>query len=411
MPVKWKQGPRFRPSVVLKKIDSVRTIGPDGRTSFSGFELEDCLPALHSMLDFPPIAGETDTSSLVWGGLAKAGKDLTSESFLKAINQELNATLAKKEQCYVLLTSISLNGLDIPKQVQIAGATIRFSANYPIRFQLPRARLLDEQHVPVPLTPENYCKVMVVVKAKSPRAAVKKALHALDLQRAMWCLMGNPQMQIGRGGASLAPINVVRLGSRHTLHLPTGARAADLMWFEPSFKEASIFRAERPQIVRKNSRWALRKIAASPYGDRLVGSLIRFVRALDEPEPSTAFLRLWGALEALTTPGQADYEKIVKRCSFLFRENAFHRQLLEHLREYRNATVHAGEESELARTHCFQLQLYFSSLVWFHLKNAEFFRTLDEANFFLDSPDNLSELQRRLQLMRKAVHFSTPRES
>jgi hypothetical protein len=411
MPVKWKQGPRFKPAVVLKKIDSIRTVDSNGGASFSGFELEDCLPALHSMLDFPRVATDVDKSSLVWRGLSKVGKELTPESFLKAINLELHNVLATKEESYIMLTAISLNRLDLPKELQLAGATIRFLANYPVRFRKTRERLLIEKRVPVAPTPDSYCKVTVDVRAKSPSAAVKKALHALDLQRSVWCLMGNPQMQMSFGSASLSPINVVRLGSQHTLHLPTGQPATEGMWFEPSFESATIFRAAKPEIVKKHSRWALRKITASPYGDLLAGSLIRFVRALDEPEPSTAFLRLWGALEALTTPGQADYDKVVRRCSFLFKERAFHRQLLEHLREFRNATVHAGEESERARTHCFQLQLYFVNLIWFHLQSAQFFQTLDEANFFLDSPDDLAELQRRLKLVRKALRYAAPRES
>lgn len=164
---------------------------------------------------------------------------------------------------------------------------------------------------------------------------------------------------------------------------------------------------DKPEVVRKNSRWALRQISASSYSECLISALIRFVRAFDERDANTAFLRLWGALEALITPGQADYGKMVQRCSFLFREHDFYRQLLEHLRECRNANVHAGEESERARTHCFQLQFYFSNLIWFHLGNARYFHSLDEANFFLDSPVNKEELKRRLQLARKAVRFFT----
>jgi hypothetical protein len=406
MPVKWKKGPRFQPAVILRKIDSVRTVNPAGGASFAGFELEEWLPALYSMLEFPAAAAEVDVSTLVWRGLAKVGNELTPESFLTAVNKELTDRLATKDETYNLLTAISLDSRDVPKRLQIMGSEIRILAgNYPTRFR-SREALRHELPASVPLTPARYCKVVVRVKAKSSAAAVNKALRALDLQRALWCLMGNPRMQLAWGSAAISPINVVRLGSQHTLHLPSGQGTTDGIWFEPGFSEAPIFRIVKPETVKRNSRWALRRIASSPYSERLIASLIRFVRAFDESDPNTAFHRLWGALEALTSPGQADYERTVKRCSFLFKESAFHAQVLEHLREYRNVNLHAGEESDRARTHCFQLQLYFVNLIWFHIRNARYFRSLDEANFFLDSPTGEGDLKRRLQLARKAVRFA-----
>lgn len=406
MPIKWKRGPRFKPGVVLKKIDSVRTINPEGGASFAGFDLEDCLPALHSMLEFPATAAEIDTSTLVWGGLKNVGKELTPDSFLAAVNKELSERLATAEQTYFLLTALSLHNHDVPRRIQILNAEVRtLAGSYASRFK-SREALLVRQKVPVPRTPAHYCKVVVKVKAKSPNAAVNRAFRSLDFQRALWCLMGNPRMQLTFGSPATAPINVIRLGSQHTLHLPSGKSATDGIWFEPGFSEVSSpFRISKPDVVAKNSRWALRQIGASPYRDSLISSLIRFVRAFDESDPNTAFLRLWSALETLTTPGQADYNKVVQRCSFLFNESAFHGQLLEHLREYRNTTVHAGEESDRARIHCFQLQLYFVNLIWFHVRNARFFRSLDEANAFLDSPTDKGSLNRQLQLLRKAVRF------
>ena len=143
------------------------------------------------------------------------------------------------------------------------------------------------------------------------------------------------------------------------------------------------------------------------YGELLQSSLIRYVRALDENEANTAFLRLWGALESLTTPGVANYDCLVKRCSFIYAESAYHRQVLEHLREYRNASVHAGEESNKARTHCFQLQRYYRDLFWFHIRNFDFFQSIDEANFFLDSSEDKETLIRQMEIIKKALKFKS----
>lgn len=410
MQIKWKKGNRFNPGVILKRIDGIRTVTPEGKVSFTGFDLDYCLPALHSMLDFPLVASETDISTLVWRGLAKVKEELTPESFLIAINEELKSRLATREQTYNLLTSISLDSRDVPKKLKINGAEINFlSGDYPAKFS-SRNELLRTHRVPVPSPPTTYCYVVIKVKAKSNASAVNKSLRSIDLIRAVLCSMSNPQMQLAFGNAAISPINVIRLGSIHTLHLADGTPATDTVWFEPGFKEASIFRMDDSEII-KYSLKALRQIASSFYNKILIASLIRFVRALDESDPNTAFLRLWGALEMLATPGQgqADYSKLVQRCAFLFKDTEFNRQLLEHLREYRNANIHAGEESEQARTHCYQLQLYFVALLRFHWGNAKFFQSLDEANMFLDLPVDGKELVRRSQLINKALRLRNPK--
>jgi len=406
MPVTWKKSPRFKPAVVLERIASVRTVNPEGGASFSGFELEDCLPALQSMMNFPDAASEVDAANLVWRGLAKVKQELTPTTFLAAVNAELAEKLATRERTYYLLTSISIDSRDIPKTLSVAGSKITFSpSRYPTRFIKPRAELLRSHKVPIAEDPSNYCRVVVRVKAKAEKVAVSRALRAIDLQRALWCLMGNSRMQLAFGSPALEPINTVRLGSRHSIHVEDGKSATDGLWFEPNFTPAKLFRPDKPAVVQSNSRWALSHIQASKYGDKIVTALLRFVRAFDETEANTAFLRLWGALETLTTPGQADYDRLVQRCAFLFKDTDFHRQLLEHLREYRNASVHAGEESDRARTHCFQLQLYFVNLIWFHLRHANAFASLDEANEFLDLPVNKVALQNRLLLTKRALKF------
>lgn len=357
------------------------------------------------MLIFPDAATDIDTANIVWRALGKMKNELNATNFLKSINAELSERLATREQTYFLLTSLSIDHRDIPKKLKLLDAELTFTAtNYPNRFK-SRDQLLASQNIPVKPEPSTYCRVVVKVKAKTANAAVNRALRALDLQRAIWCLMGNPQMQLKWGSNGPKPINVVRLGSRHTLHYASGAPAEAGLWYEPGYIEAPIFRLRKPDMVKSNSRFAHRELLTCNYSEKVISSLLRYVRALDEAEANTSYLRLWGALESLVTPDVADYDRLVSRCAFLFQDIDFHRQLLEHLREYRNVNVHAGEESELARTHCFQLQLYFVNLIWFHLSNTNFFRTLDEANAFLDLPASKVDLERRLQITKRALKF------
>jgi hypothetical protein len=217
--------------------------------------------------------------------------------------------------------------------------------------------------------------------------------------------MCNPRIQIALGKPALEPINVVRLGGIHTAHSGSGGTERDGLWFDPGFSPRSVFRLDKPEKIQSNSRWALRRIERSPYKERVVDALLQFVRALDERDSTVSFIKLWTALETLATPGRADYDRLVKRCSFLFKEGEFHRQVLEHLKEYRNSIVHLGEASEHSRTHCFQLQLYFVNIVWFHIRNARIFQSIEEANEFLDLPPQADLIKRRIQLAQKAIRF------
>ena len=80
MPVKWKK--RFNPEHVLKRIAAARTKNPDGKgSSFSGWDLDYCLPSLHTMLEFPDAARDMDHAALIWKAVASDPGELTRESF------------------------------------------------------------------------------------------------------------------------------------------------------------------------------------------------------------------------------------------------------------------------------------------------------------------------------------------
>lgn len=409
VPVKWKSPKRFKPALVISRIAATRTVGDDGRVSYAGLWSEDALPTLQSMLEFPPAASEVDTQTLVWRALSQAGRVLTPETFLAALNSGLSERLAVRESDYFVVTSMSANLQGLPRKITAQNCQIELrEGSFPRKF-LSRGKLIADQRMSIPNSPENYAKVIVKVKAKSERSAFHKAMKSLDLQRALLCMMGNARMQFSLGGTlSQEPINVIRLGSIHTVHRGSGVPVDNRFWYEPNFLPTKLHGFKKPEVVTKNLRWALRRIEKSKIQAPLVAALLRFVRALDQSDPSTAFLRLWSALESLTTPIVADYDKLIRRTCFLFSDHEYHRQVLEHLREYRNANVHAGEESDNAKIHCFQLQMYFLTAAWFFIHNATRFSSLEEAGEFLDLPPGRSELLRRLELVKGALKFTAP---
>ncbi len=79
--------------------------------------------------------------------------------------------------------------------------------------------------------------------------------------------------------------------------------------------------------------------------------------------------------------------------------------LLEHLREYRNQSVHAGDQIEEAKNNCLQLRYYFFKLIKFHLSKAGEFDSLDKANEYLDLPPSKDELLKQKALIESALKF------
>lgn len=408
MPVIWKTSKRFTPALVLEKINTVRTVNPEGGASYADFGLYKNLPVLQSMLEFPPAAKNIDASTLVWSALGKVRESLTPANLIEAINRELNDRLATREEQYFLVTALSLDPIGFPKSFRNSGVLVRQLEKRHNIYLKEHRQVISDHRVPVAPTPSHYQWLIAEVKAKSPDAAFSKVMHAIDLQRALWCLMGNTSMSISLGGATLEPINVIRLGGSHTLHKTGGKSAREGLWFEPNFLPAKPYRFSKPAVVAKNSRWALRRIHDCKYGDRIAGALVRFVRALDQADADSAFVRLWGALESLVTPDVADYDALVRRCAFLFQDGQYHRQVLEHLREYRNQHLHGGLESAHARTHCFQLQMYFVQMVWFFIRHTTTFSSLREVNEFLDQPADVPTLKKQLALSKRALRFVSP---
>ena len=410
MPFKWKNPGKFKPHQILSKIENARTIGSDGKNSFSAFVVEDCVPILHSMLQFPEIASEIEKEGIVWRALSRVKGRLTPDEFIRAANAELDDRLATKESEYVMLTEVSSDFHHLFRKISSFGCEIYFSGNdFPVKYRETRKNIIKAFDAEIEPTPTDYCKVIVKVKAKSSGAAFSKAMRLVDLVRAIICVWCNPRMQITFGRTSYEAINTVVVGGIHTLHHKDGTSATEGYWYEPNFSPKKFHRLEKSEGISKYVRAALRQLNSSNLGKALANSLVMYVRALDLRDHEAAFLRLWSALEIITTPNNADYDKLIKRCCFMFKENEYHKQVLEHLRLYRNASVHAGEESDNARMHCFQLQVYYVTAIRFYIANGWKFSNFDEAFEFLDFPPDIDLLKRKSKSITRAIRYRTPK--
>ena len=405
MKAKWKKSKNLDPKIILSKIDSIKTISEDKKLSYSGFEYHDAIATLQNMVDFSSAANELNQEHIVSTAVNNIAKEsaLDKEKVIDEINDIIGNLLTAREHKFHILTSISLASPFPAKLTEIEGCRIRFlNTGYPKKYSTRESIVKSNRHVSDG-TPNSYAKVIVSLKAKSEKGAVTKALRVLDLQRAIWGLFSNTRIELW--GDEGRPINVIRLGGIHTIHKENGRLATNIYWYEPNFTKAALYIPPKIDCFKDDSKWAINQLEKLSYKNTVKDALLRYVRALDERDHNIVLILLWGALEKLASPLQANGDLVTRRISFLFEENKYHKQVLEHLRDTRNRTVHSGDQSERAKFNCYQLLYYFRKLVIFHLRNAGEFSHLDDANNFLDLPSNKEVLNKRKWLIEKAIKF------
>lgn len=401
----WKKNKSLKPKVILEKIDSLKKV-VDGNVTFSSFEYHDAKAALESMIDFPNAAKDLDKGLLVSKAIWDVVKaPITEEkAFIKQINQNIRDELTTRENPYFVLTSMSVANIGT-RSVRLDDCLFRFyQSKFPTKFNNRKPQMLSRSNIEE-TDSLGYTKVVIELSAKSEQLAVRKGLRVLDQLRAMYCLfLNNSNESIGN---QWEPINRVRLGEYHTVHREDGTIYSDMHWCDPTYKYARPASSGDISIIVKNIKYLISRLERldRKYKDTLVESLLRYVRAFDEQNQNTAVMRAWGALECVAAPNESNCDSVTKRCSFLFDEHEYHKQILEHVREYRNRNVHAGEESKAAKSHGFQIQRYFKQLLLFHIHNAGNFDEIQDANRFLDLPTSKVTLLDNQKIIKKALKF------
>jgi hypothetical protein len=419
MPINWKKRKGLQPQVLLDKIESGKTLHSPGehllglggggvfydtRVSFSGREYHDSFAALLSMIDLPQNLSHLDLDVILSDAVSKVASEstLTAQKVMDKINELTSIALRRKEKEWKIVTSISISRKLPFKRLAIESARIHlFEGEYPAKY----SSRLDVIKEPLMSEHDDYSKVVISVKAKSDKEAANKAFRAIDLTRAIISLIVNPEMEFF--GDQLQPLNKVRLGKFHTLHEKTGADHEGQFWFEPNFVLAYSYISGNHEAFKRNFRWYMDRLEGCNYSSDLKYALLQYVRALDERDHNTAFIRLWGALEQITTlPNErSKHESVVNHSAFIFKEFEYHKQVLEHLREARNQSIHSGEQSDKAKTHCYQLQFYFRELISFYLRGGNEFSNLSEAFQFLDLSPVPDELLKTRKLVNQALRF------
>jgi hypothetical protein len=409
MSASWRKG--FDPSLLIQRIDETIKVDDAGNLTFTGFEHFEHEAVLHNILSFPDDIPETEAHRIVSSALSAAARNppITSKSILGHVNRLLNEYNRRPDEPYILLTTVSLNREVSLPTTRPRETTITFHNSPKPRFTESRG-ILEEQALRRLdyNSPLHYTFVRVFTRAKSPFAAANKALDGLDLIRGILNWFENQRHPIRLSQGLIRPVNEILLGPIHTLHRPSGELATDTWWYEPNFR--ALHTTYSPRLnhlaLAKFLRDIRERIHLHPYRSIIEDSIIRYCRALDEYDLASAFQKLWVVLEILTGKPRS-YETTVDRASFVYKEYLYRRQILNHLKSFRNARVHEDASSELVETYLYQLKNYVESLLGFHLIRGKKLGSYESAMDFLDLPPEEEKLQYALHLYSEAIDFRT----
>ena len=402
MPISWKKRPTLKPEVLLTKAMSLRTI-ENGVARLNRFEIHDVVAALRSMLEFPEISNNCNINELIVSALVRNIAPLTKSSFKDDINKCLDEAIKIPTKEFYLVTSISAP-IIYKRPLEFDKKSITFLNKFPKKFHSRNNAIIRQTLKSPPCLHKNYNAIVVKVIAKTSTHAFSMALDTIDLHRAIWNLFENPSWQIVSN--NWQPINKIRLGEFHTIHESSGDVDLSFIGVEPNYRQQDSRIETNIVELRSFAKKILTQLELCHYKEILIESLLKYVRALDEVDPNTAFIKMWGALESLSIrENVADYSKLIARCAFLCKDIEYNSQILEHLREYRNKSIHSGEQNSEARSKCLKLQQYFRALLGFHLKFHSTFTYFNEVTSILDLPPDEKKLKQHSLLINKAILF------
>lgn len=410
----WKK--EYAPNLLVDRLEELRIVRTPNQVSFRGFEFEDVVTVLHSAIKFKEDLPEEQQRQVLVDcvfSVTRSGQ-LTAQSLLAQINREEKTLANRPVRRFVLATTLSIRYFDSLRSTQLSGHRITFTQFLPKPFA--RAHEEAREHssrvvfgkLPDTRSLKAYTSVRVSVQARSEQEAFTAALDTLDLLRGMWNLYFTKWTR--SSGGKREPVNSIVLGPVHSIHEPEGRLASGKFWYE-----ADYVGPLRPQRLNKDYD-ALRRfegqirefLAKSNYRADVEDALRRYARALDFRDWNTSFVQLWGLIEQLTDTSRANYETTIKRILFLCdnRYSEFHRQILRHLMNYRNRTVHAGVEAVAIETLLYQLKRYAEVLIHFHLQNSSQFSSIKEAaEEYLSLPSDVNRLRSRIDLAARALRF------
>lgn len=405
MCAKWIQD--FKQEQITTRIDKIKTV-KDGKVSYSGFAYEDYMATIESMVEFKtdiPIYLKRSILSNSINETALKGS-ITPTKLIASISRNENKYLNKHTRPFILATHLTIqNNITLPS-IKLQNGHLHFTKYLPRHFANKRYEMeKNAESIFNFKTIKNSMAARIRVYAKEEHDAAYTAIDCIDYYRSIVNLLINPSFRMSFGGPP-SPVNNVLLGPVHSLHNLNGNLATKLYWYQPDFKkDKTINIFTQRTVLLKNISFIRQKIKRLHYADELREILLRHVRALDYPEYNTAFIHLWGVLENLTDTKDSSYKVTIKRAASMFTNFEYNKQVLIHLKNYRNGLIHLGKTYNEIEPYIYQLKRYVHQLFMFLIVNRFNFQSIKEATEFMDLPQDKKALNKYHNLIRNAIKF------
>lgn len=410
MCAKWIK--EYDPEPLAIRLDKSKSHSEDGRVSFNGFGFTEYIVVLNSMVSLNRTITEYEKNTIVRQAafsLAKRGQ-ITSSALLEEISKFETEHLKQKPQKFVVASTLSINRSCELKRIRINGSTITFQPNLQKSFidEIDNKKIKQSaSYTIIGEYPKDYVFLKTSVEAKSFSQALNKAIYSIDIIRGIWNLFFNRrQFRISSGQRE--PVNKISFGPLHTVHFPNGKLATETWFYETGYigpRKTFNMQNKLDELYafEKNVRKLLNK---NQLKQRMEVALMKYAQALDIQDLESSYLRLWGLLEYLTSTNENETHKdTVKRTSFFFKERKYAEQVLNHLRNHRNSAVHTGTSNQNIETLLYQLKNFVEVILEFQIFNNLKFINIKELTEFMNLPDDISELKRRNELIKRALIF------
>ncbi len=413
---------KFAPTHVLAEMGKIATVDKNGSVSWPGFHfrrLEMSLKTAVVILD--PLRTElnqTDSWRIVWEALVATVKDapgrpIDAKRFV-AIADKFAAEFFRLPLTeYILVSSLSVSDLPV-KRIDLRGCRISSLKTRGKKFPLPTTLDLSETASPFSkhISSSDYRLVKVATVGRSKYEATENALRSLNLLRGLWSLFATYGSWRIHGGSTpeRKPIGVIHKGPIHTLHSTDGVLVdKDIYWYEPDFTEDQpIFQpAKGWSEIEKNRRWSLKRLSNLDYRQDLEALLIRYVDALDQPNPSIAFLKMWSLLEKITNTVGANYDETISRTLWTFASESRYlaKNMLQSLRLHRNQYVHTGNIGEESDQVTYMVKFFVDPHLIRLLSNPFKLKSIEEYGEFLSLPTNPDTIEQQQRKLRQALRW------
>ncbi len=400
---KEKEG--YKPELVAQEMEKTKILSDTGKVSFKGFESLGHFVLLNSMITLNEEVPEIEKRRMIRQAAFNAGAKgkITSESILNEVAKLERTYLSTTPKKFKLITEISISRSCQLPRVYYEGSCIVINARLDAATKKSRNELLfDAKRSMTSDLRKDYAKVSVSVTARSVYEAADKALDRLDFVRGLWNLWRNRGHSLSISSGRTSPVNRIILGPIHTLHNIDGTLAVDSWWYEPQYQGPVRVYDQKAKIsgmykYMANFRSLLKK---SNYAPDIINAVLRYGRALDKTDLDYSFLRLWAVLELLTGTLAENYKVTVRRASSIFADREYTHQVLLHLREYRNKSVHSDFESSDIESLVYQLKRCVEVLIAFHLRYR--FSSMPDAAKFMDIPHDKDWIDKQIYKLRYA---------